>query len=137
FLLGAFARLDAAWREHAPSLPARERVQRALDSVHGVDLNPFAVAIARFRLTVAALRASGDRTLTAAPGYQFHLAVGDALLGEQGVQGELDLLSEEDEEPFAYAAEDLADYHGILEPGRYHVVVGNPPYITVTDKALS
>ena len=25
-------------------------VQRALDSVHGVDLNPFAVAIARFRL---------------------------------------------------------------------------------------
>ena len=29
----------------------RARVQKALDSVYGVDLNPFAVAIARFRLT--------------------------------------------------------------------------------------
>ena len=136
FLLGAFARLDAAWQVHAPNLDARERVQRALDSIHGVDLNPFAVAIARFRLTVAALQASGDTTLTAAPAYKYHLAVGDSLLGAQGVQQELDLLAD-DEEPFAYAAEDLADYHGILEPGTYHVVVGNPPYITVKDKALS
>ena len=136
FLLGAFARLDAAWQVHAPNLDARERVQRALDSIHGVDLNPFAVAIARFRLTVAALQASGDTTLTAAPAYKYHLAVGDSLLGAQGVQQELDLLADDDG-PFAYAAEDLADYHGILTNGTYHVVVGNPPYITVKDKALS
>jgi len=136
FLLGAFARLDAAWQTAAPNLSARERVQKALDSIHGVDLNPFAVAIARFRLTAAALQASGDTTLTAAPAYKYHLAVGDSLLGAQGVQQELDLLAD-DEEPFAYAAEDLADYHGILTAGTYHVVVGNPPYITVKDKALS
>ncbi len=30
---------------------AQERVRRALDAVRGVDINPFAVAIARFRLT--------------------------------------------------------------------------------------
>jgi hypothetical protein len=136
FLLGAFARLDAGWQAYAPNLSPRERVQKALDSIHGVDLNPFAVAIARCRLTLAALTASGDTTLTAAPAYKYHLAVGDSLLGEQGVQQELDLLAD-DEEPFAYAAEDLADYHGILTPGTYHVVVGNPPYITVKDKALS
>ena len=64
FLLGAFARLDAAWQADAPGLTSRERVQKALDSIHGVDLNPFAVAIARFRLTVAALQARGDTTLT-------------------------------------------------------------------------
>ena len=136
FLLGAFSCLDAAWQSHAPNLTPRERVQRALDSIHGVDLNPFAVAITRFRLTVAALKASGDRTLTAAPTYRFHLAVGDSLLGEQGVQQQLNLLAD-DEPSFAYAAEDLADYHGILTAGRYDVVVGNPPYITVKDKALS
>lgn len=136
FLLGAFARLDAAWQTEAPNITPRERVQQALDSIHGVDLNPFAVAIARFRLTVAALQASGDATLTAAPTYQFQLAVGDSLLGEQGAVDTTSLFL--DEEPgFAYASEDIADYTGILAPGRYHVVVGNPPYIQVKDKALS
>ena len=36
-------------------MDARERVIKALDGVYGVDLNPFAVAIARFRLLVAAV----------------------------------------------------------------------------------
>jgi hypothetical protein len=158
FLLGAFARLNARWQVHAPALDARQRVQKALDSLHGVDLNPFAIAIARFRLTVAALRASGEPSLVTAPAFAYHLAIGDSLLGEQGTQGEL-LLDEHgtqgallaDErgtqddlfhpdsgaDTFAYAAEDLGDYRDILAPGRYHVVVGNPPYITVKDPALS
>ncbi len=59
FLLGAFRRLLDRWDAEAPGLGARERVQKALDAVWGVDLNPFAVAIARFRLTVAALKAVG------------------------------------------------------------------------------
>jgi hypothetical protein len=158
FLLGAFARLNARWQVQAPALDARQRVQKALDSLHGVDLNPFAIAIARFRLTVAALRASGEPSLVAAPAFAYHLAIGDSLLGEQGSQGNL-LLDEHgtqgallaDErgtqddlfhpdsgaDTFAYAAEDLGDYRDILAPGRYHVVIGNPPYITVKDKALN
>ncbi len=59
FLLGAFDRLLDRWHHHAPGLETQARVQKALDAIHGVDLNPFAVAIARFRLTVAALKASG------------------------------------------------------------------------------
>ena len=56
-----------------------------MDSIHGVDLNPFAVAIARFRLTVAGLHAhAGERSLVEAPDFGFHLAVGDSLLGELG-----------------------------------------------------
>ena len=136
FLLGAFARLVDAWQAHASNLSPREPVQKALDSIHGVDLNPFAVAIARFRLTVAALKASGDRTLTAAPTYKYHLAVGDSLLGAQGRQGELDLLAEAEEE-FTYTSEDIDEYRGILANGQYHVVVGNPPYITPKDKAAN
>jgi hypothetical protein len=134
FLLGAFERLLAAWREREPAAPAGEHVRRALDSVHGVDLNPFAVAIARFRLVVAALRAAGYTRLADAPAYDLHLAVGDSLLG--GVaQGAL--FDDSGAATFHYRNEDIHEHPGILTAGRYHVVVGNPPYITVKDKALN
>jgi hypothetical protein len=162
FLLGALERLIRAWAVEAPGLDVKERVRRAMDAVHGVDINPFAVAIARFRLTVAGLRAMGEISLVGVPELGYHLAIGDSLLGEQGRQGTTDELAGDwhegqfdlgdtltgpfDEDPsgksepstgFAYGNEDLAEYHGILQPGRYHVVVGNPPYITVKDKALN
>ena len=35
------------------------------------------------------------------------------------------------------ANEDVAEHPRILDRGSYHVVVGNPPYITVKDKALN
>jgi type I restriction-modification system DNA methylase subunit len=54
FLLGAFARILKHWRVKEPETSDRELVNRALASVHGVDLNPYAVAIARFRLLAAA-----------------------------------------------------------------------------------
>ncbi|MFE6557019.1 BREX-2 system adenine-specific DNA-methyltransferase PglX [Nocardioides sp. NPDC057767] len=138
FLLGAFDRLLQQWQEDAPALDAKERVRRAMDSIHGVDLNPFAVAIARFRLTVAGLKAMGERSLVALPEMAYHLAIGDSLLGERGMtQTEINIEGGEGESEFLYDTEDLTDYHGILEHGQYHVVVGNPPYITVKDKALN
>lgn len=135
FLLGAFERLQQKWQDEAPALDVRERVRRAMDSIHGVDLNPFAVSIARFRLTVAALKATGDRSLVGMSRMPFHLAVGDSLLGGGGVQGAFDLSGED--EIFEYATEDVSEYRGILDTGQYHVVVGNPPYITVKDKTLN
>ena len=39
--------------------------------------------------------------------------------------------------PFHYATEDAQLLLELLEEGRYDVVVGNPPYITVKDKALN
>ena len=137
FLLGAFERLNDAWREAAPGIDAKERVRRAMASIHGVDINPFAVAIARFRLTVAALKATGERSLVGVPAMGFRLAIGDSLLG---VRGGLDQTFDFDEDEagpsFSYDSADLNDYFGILQPGQYHVVVGNPPYITVRDPAL-
>lgn len=136
FLLGAFARLNRLWEATAPGLDVRERVHRAMDSIHGVDLNPFAVAIARFRLTVAGLRAAGITSLIEAPDFGYHLAVGDSLLGSHQAQLELSLGLEDDDGVFEYDVEDLSEYQGILKPGQYHVVVGNPPYITVRDPQL-
>ena len=132
FLLGAFERLNRQWTAEAPGMDPKQRVRKAMDSIHGVDLNPFAVAIARFRLTVAGLLAAGEKSLVGVPEWGFHLAIGDSLLGEQGVTKTLF-----GENSYAYATEDLGDYTDILKTGRYHVVVGNPPYITVKDKVLN
>ena len=134
FLLGAFRRLLARWTEEAPGLPARERVQGALDGVHGVDKNPYAVAVARFRLLVAALEAEGLTSLEAAPDYRLHLATGDSLLhGPERALPGMEL--EREVGGFTYETEDLDRLQELLAPGQYDVVVGNPPYITPKDKA--
>ncbi|GII98228.1 hypothetical protein CLV28_1343 [Sediminihabitans luteus] len=152
FLLGAFERLNAQWAADAPGLDPKQRVRKAMDSIHGVDLNPFAVAIARFRLTVAGIQAAGEKSLVGVPELGFHLAIGDSLLGEQGgggdrlfddgtldlgIDGTLDEATGDENAEFTYATEDVDEYLGILKPGCYHVVVGNPPYITVKDKVLN
>jgi hypothetical protein len=137
FLLGAFARLNDRWAKHAPGVEARARVQQALDAVHGVDLNPFAVAIARFRLMVAALRACAETSLEGAPAFRFHLAAGDSLLHGAAQLSMDDFGVDSGISGFAYATEDLQALQRLLAPGRYDVVVGNPPYITVKDKKLN
>lgn len=135
FLLGTFQRLLDHWQRSAPGLDARDRVIKALDGVYGVDLNPFAVAIARFRLLVAAMQASGIRTLREAPGWKFNVTTGDSLLhGRRFDLLEADHLTER--YPHAYAAEDIDEINRILGQ-RYHAVVGNPPYITASDSALN
>ncbi|MEJ3741679.1 BREX-2 system adenine-specific DNA-methyltransferase PglX [Actinomycetes bacterium KLBMP 9797] len=133
FVLEAFHRILDCWEE-APGRDQYERVRLALNAVHGVDVNPFAVAIARFRLFVAALKACGIATLDEAKGLDFplHLAVGDSLIKAR----EPGLFGATSPEEFAYATEDLSDHPNILTP-RYHVVVGNPPYITVNDESLN
>lgn len=122
-----------------PGTNARHLAQKALDAVHGVDINPYAVAIARFRLLIAAMKAAGSTRIKDAPDFQFHLAVGDSLLHGrrhesfgQGIQ--VDGL--DDPIKHVLEVEDKKALESILAQ-RYHVVVGNPPYITVKDKALN
>jgi hypothetical protein len=137
FLLGAFSRLLDRWHKHAPDLDSQARVQAALDAINGVDLNPFAIAIARFRLTLAALQACGLRSLEQAPAFTLHLAVGDSLIHGPDTGVLPGMASRAAYMPFTYATEDSALLLTLLEEGRYDVVVGNPPYITVKDKALN
>ena len=138
-MLGAFRRLLSAWETASPTTDRYELVAKALSSVHGVDKNPFAAAIARFRLMLAAMRAAGVERLTERIDFPINIAVGDSLLhgkGAPGQQGEFDFGGEAG--AWTYRTEDVEDYikscH-ILEYGSYHVVVANPPYITVKDKA--
>ena len=136
FLLGAFKRLFRQWaRKEGNEIKA---AQLALDGVWGVDINPFAVAIARFRLIVAAVQACGIKTLKRAPGWNIHIASGDSLLfgcklgfggARVGVAEQFLLF----DTPAIYAVEDRKALQEVLGQA-YHVVVGNPPYITVKDR---
>lgn len=134
FLLGAFRRLHERWQRHAPALGPRELVEKALDGIYGVDINPFAVAIARFRLLVGALHAAGDTSIEQRIAYNPHLAAGDSLIW--GANQQLlpqDLLAAE---PTVRAdtTEDANALTSILQR-EHDVVAGNPPYINANDAA--
>ena len=142
FLLGGFSRLFDRWmkREDNEIVAA----QKALGGVWGVDINPFAVAIGRFRLIVAAVIACAIKKLKDAPGWKTHLATGDSLLfGSRRNRGGDKLYEQEwfstDEGSWApeiYACEDKDALHEVLGQ-QYHAVVGNPPYIIVRDRTLN
>ncbi|EUA08694.1 methyltransferase domain protein [Mycobacterium xenopi 4042] len=102
--------------------------------MYGVDINPFAVAIARFRLLVAALHAAGipaskrrsDTRRTWPPG-QSVVGSQSAVTSGRSVGGPVIR---------ADSTENADALKEILQR-EHDVVVGNPPYITVKDAALN
>jgi hypothetical protein len=142
FLLGAFDRLLSHRQQSAPAVDVRDHALAALGQVYGVDVNPYAVAIARFRLTLAYLQRTGISKLAHAPKLPLNLVVADSLLHGGGKGAEL-LLIEQDRpdidrvawQESMFALDDEATGRKILRQ-RYHAVVGNPPYITCKDSVL-
>lgn len=138
FLLGAFDRLVTRWWEEAPAYNPRQVVEKALESVVGVDINPFAVAIARFRLLLAALKVTGETSLENSPKLAVRIYAGDSLLPwGRGAMTLLGNAAGADEDFAAEPAEDREELHRALRTGQYDAVVGNPPYILARDKALN
>lgn len=141
FLLGAFPRLLDRWQRREPGTNLRELVQRTLDSICGVDVNPYAVAIARFRLLLAAMQACGIRRLADAPGFRLNLACGDSLLHAPLKSGQqvfdFERSNADVDCDHAYQSEDLPTLKRLLRGGQYHAVVANPPYITPKDRGLN
>ncbi|MEW2442731.1 BREX-2 system adenine-specific DNA-methyltransferase PglX [Micromonospora marina] len=138
FLLGAFHRLVRKWQDREPATDIKILTERALGQVTGVDINPFAVAIARFRLLIAAMKVCGLTTLERTPAFPVRVATGDSLLPWDGfrsrAQGDL-FAAVEGREVFAYESEDADLLKDYLAENQYTVVIGNPPYITVADSA--
>ncbi len=140
FLLTTFERVFEDWVKREPATNSRVLAQRALDVIHGVDINPYAIAICRFRLLIAAMKAAGTCRVKDAPDFHFNLACGDSLLHGrrfewQGQGLQADLI---DEDPVKHVLE-VEDKEKLLRilGQQYHVVVGNPPYIVVRDKSLN
>ena len=138
FLLGGFHRIFEAWRSAEPGGSEREHAERALAAVTGVDLNPFASAIARFRLLVAALNASHVQRLADAPAFVIDVAVGDSLLwgARPGQFGGMEEATAAADRQFLYKTEHSDSLRRIFNK-QYSAVVGNPPYIVCRDAALS
>ncbi len=140
FLLGAFERLWQTWRAAEPATSERELAQRVLTGLTGVDLNPFAAAIARFRLLVAALKVCGIHDLRDAPDFRIDVAVGDSLLwGARPGQFESmedSVTTTAPNRHFLYRTEHAERLKQIFGK-QYAAAVGNPPYIVARDKALN
>src|SRR5690606_24005729 len=153
FLLGAFERLLGRRLAAEPGVDVRQAAKLALGAVAGTDINPYAISITRFRLTLAFLERAQYTRLKDAPQLPLHLAVADSLLHnpqkgleQKGKTSDLfaqTMLGEQKGTDLAawegalFALDDpkaTADVLGTTEnPKRYAVVVGNPPYITVKD----
>ena len=143
FLIGAYDRLFEARREKEPGKPVEESARTALAQIHGVDLNPYAAAIARFRLLLSYLDKAGIRRLEqVSRAVEVRVYVGDALLAgsseEQITFG--DDLARRGEKPLTTGFERGALYSffdketdELLGSTRFDVVVANPPYITEKD----
>ncbi len=135
FLLGAFDRILSRWQRKEPGTKVDKLVERTLASIHGVDINPFAVAIARFRLLLAAFRACHVERLDQPIDFHLNVACGDSLY--HGRQRQLMLAGIESDESHYFRTENVDELKRILVEGRYHAVVANPPYIVPKDRAAN
>jgi hypothetical protein len=138
FLLGGFRRLLDLRSRHEPAVALRAKVEDTLAQVFGVDVNPFAAGIARFRLLIAALKGCDIQKLSSAPAFQINIAVGDSLLHGPSPKGLVGVQRSFTDDPLQhyYEIEDAEQVRRFMSQ-RYHVVVGNPPYIAVQDSSLS
>ena len=110
FLLGAFARLLAKWEEQPAITDPWVLIRNVLDGLHGVDKNPFAVSIARFRLLIAAMKAGDVKHFADAPDFPLNIAVGDSLLHGRGGPGPAGKNSSATGDVHTYTTEDVDDY---------------------------
>ena len=101
--------------------------------MHGVDLNPYAVAIARFRLLLGALKECGVTRLKDAPG--FEIAISPAVI--RCCMGALEGISFrwDGARSTTFISRRIGKSSGgCCGPKAYHAVVANPPYITPKDR---
>ncbi|MFO0653328.1 MAG: BREX-2 system adenine-specific DNA-methyltransferase PglX [Polyangiales bacterium] len=144
FVLGAFERLREMHAREAPASDPKDHANAALSHVYGVDLNPFAVAITRFRLLIAYLRASGITRLDKAPkdlDLHSRIVVADSLLygGKNPTIVDFAKSNTLRKEFFGdvFTLDDPVAAAALFNPTKgFHAVVGNPPYIVCRDSKL-
>lgn len=141
FLLDALRRLVEATAVQHQDRTRREVVDHVLERVVGIDLNDYACALARARMVMTAAELAGVGSLDEAASFHPNVYWADGL--EQVERDDnlgpmqLDLLSPGKALP-RLAVLTRPHVRAVLRPilkQRFHVVIGNPPYITERDAA--
>ena len=131
FLIGAFHRLADWWRDKH-GLGEWSAASRALKSVWGADLNPHAVDIARFRLLLEVRARTGQSSLEKLASVPLNLAVMDSLIPWERLQQQPELFPEHGRLTKYATTQERTANAAFLSRG-FHVIVGNPPYISPRD----
>jgi hypothetical protein len=131
FLIGAFQRLANYWHDQQ-GLWEWQACERALEGVWGCDINPHAVEIAAFRLLLEVVARTGVKDLERLAALKLHLRTMDSLIPWEGAVGQIDLYTGKDRLD-TYATSKQRDENASFLKRQFHVVVGNPPYITPKD----
>jgi hypothetical protein len=143
FLLGALRRIFAHLRAQRPDDDPRALVADALAKVYGSDINPYAVAVARFRLLLDVIALGNYTRLADAPALPAltrNVVVADSLYLGGEKSRELserahDAASQSGWGPRPFDFQDPPSVNAVFSQ-YFHAVVGNPPYITCKDSAL-
>jgi hypothetical protein len=133
FLLRAFERLYARHQQREPGGSAREHALAALAQVHGVDIAPLATLVTRIRLTLAFLKQAGLSRLEEVPSLPLNIVAADSLLRGFTPGRSEGLAADAEMRLRGYPDTDESESADHLLGQGYHVVVGNPPYLTSRD----
>jgi hypothetical protein len=131
FLIGAFHRLADYWRDKH-GLAEWQACERALEGVWGCDINPHAVDIAEFRLLLEVVARTGVTDLERLAKLQLNLRAMDSLIPWERARQQAELFPAKDRLD-AYATPAQREENAAFLGRDFHVVVGNPPYITPKD----
>jgi hypothetical protein len=128
FLIGAFHRLADYWRDKH-GVGEWQACERALEGVWGCDINPHAVEIAEFRLLLEVVARTGEKDLERLAGIELNLRAMDSLIPWERTAKQGELFPAKDRLD-AYATPKQRRENAAFLTREFHVVVGNPPYIT-------
>jgi len=140
FLLDAMRRLVAATAAQHADWSKRRVVEHVLDRVVGIDLNDYACALARARMVMTAAELAGVTTLADAAQFHPNVYWADGLEQierDDDAHEQLALLGPNNAPPprAVLTRPEVRRVLRLILKQKFHVVVGNPPYITERDEA--
>lgn len=131
FLIGAFHRLADYWRDRH-GLSEWAACERAIESVWGGDINPHAIDIAEFRLLLEVVARTGVKDLERLSWLKLNLRAMDSLIPWERTARQGEIFPARDRlDAYATPAERHENAEFLARD--FHVVIGNPPYITPKD----